>query len=240
MFLSKIVNYCISKLTIPYILTYFITHMTKIITKPVINLNNYLLSCTNQTKYLTCLLILLFSSMGWGQVSNYSFSSSSGTYTSITGGTLILSGTTALDTYVSGALTIPSFTLNGVSYTTAYVTSNGLLSLGTTAPSSTSYSAMNSTTGTGISICPFNADLDRVNSTAATELRFQTIGNEVVFQWTQFKRYLETESFDLQVRLNTSTGAILFVYKLNSGPNLLETHTPLFQKHTNPQLINLL
>jgi len=41
--------------------------MAKSITKLAHNLKNYLLSHTKQTKYFTCLLILLFSSMGWGQ-----------------------------------------------------------------------------------------------------------------------------------------------------------------------------
>jgi hypothetical protein len=41
--------------------------MTKSITKLAHNLKNYCLSCTAQTKYFTFLLMLLFSSMGWGQ-----------------------------------------------------------------------------------------------------------------------------------------------------------------------------
>jgi hypothetical protein len=72
----NIVNIRISILTIPHLLTYFIAFMTKSITqktstKQVQNLKNYFLSCTKPIKHLTCLLILLFSSMGWGQV-NYS------------------------------------------------------------------------------------------------------------------------------------------------------------------------
>jgi hypothetical protein len=72
----NIVNNRITILTIPHLLTYFIAFMTKSITqktttKQAHNLKNYLLSYTKQTKYLTCLFILLFSSMGWGQV-NYS------------------------------------------------------------------------------------------------------------------------------------------------------------------------
>ena len=49
--------------------------MTKSITKPLINLNNYLLSCITQIKYFTFLFMLLFSSMGWGQtyLANQSF-----------------------------------------------------------------------------------------------------------------------------------------------------------------------
>jgi hypothetical protein len=41
--------------------------MTKSITKLAQNLKNYYLSCKNQTKYFTFLLMLLFSSTGWGQ-----------------------------------------------------------------------------------------------------------------------------------------------------------------------------
>jgi hypothetical protein len=68
----NIVNNRITILTIPHLLTYFIAFMTKSITqktttKQVQNLKNYYLSCATQIKYFTCLLILLFSSMGWGQ-----------------------------------------------------------------------------------------------------------------------------------------------------------------------------
>lgn len=162
-------------------------------------------------------MLLFLYNVGWGQVANYTFASSSGTYTAITGGTLIISGTTALDSWASPtAITIPSFTFNGTAYTTAWVTSNGLLTLGGTIPSAYLYTGVS--TGTGPCICPFNADLDRVNTTVATEIRTETIGNEVVFQWKQFKRYGVTESFDFQIRLNTVTGAVVFVYQLNSGP----------------------
>ena len=76
--------------------------------------------------------LFLISNVGWTQnVANYSFASSSGTYTAITGGTVIVDGTTALDSWASStATTIPSFTFNGTAYTTAWVTSNGLLTLG--------------------------------------------------------------------------------------------------------------
>ncbi|WP_187658405.1 GEVED domain-containing protein, partial [Flavobacterium macrobrachii] len=151
-------------------------------------------------------------------VANYSFNSSNGTYTPITGGTVVRDGSLTLDSFTSGALTIPSFTLNGVSYTTAYMTSNGLLTLGGSAPSTTSYTAISTTTGSGIALCPFNADLDRANTTVATDMRWQTVGDEIVFQWTQFQRYLQTENFDFQVRLNRVTGIVSFVYRLNSGP----------------------
>jgi hypothetical protein len=68
----NIVNNRITILTIPHLLTYFIAFMIKSITQKgaknlVRNLKNYRLSCTAQIKYFSCLLILLFSSMGLGQ-----------------------------------------------------------------------------------------------------------------------------------------------------------------------------
>src|SRR3954468_470709 len=109
--------------------------------------------------YLALLLVLSFA-YSEAQVGNYSFSASSGTFTAITGGTVIRDGSVTMDSYVSSAITIPSFSFNGVSYTTAYMTSNGILSLGGTAPSSTSTNAISTTSGSGIAICPLNADLD--------------------------------------------------------------------------------
>lgn len=172
--------------------------------------------------------LFLWAGSSLGQVSAYSFTSSSGAYTAITGGTLLRDGTLTMDSWVSAVQTIPSFTFNGVAYTTAYVTSNGLLTLGGSAPSSTSYTAISTTTGSGIAICPFNADLDRATTTAASEIRWETVGNEIVFQWQQVKRYgsANIESFDMQVRLNTSSNNVVFVYKLNTGPGSSTSYYP--------------
>lgn len=131
-----------------------------------------------------------------------------------------------MDSYASGALTIPSFTLNGVAYTTAYMTSNGLLTLGGSAPSSTAYTGISAGAGSGICICPMNADLDRVSAAATSEMRWQTIGDEIIFQWQRICRYGIVESFDFQVRLNTVNGEVIFVYQLNSGPASSTSYQP--------------
>ncbi|MEI8049428.1 MAG: hypothetical protein WCI92_18755, partial [Bacteroidota bacterium] len=174
--------------------------------------------------FLVALLIL--SKVGTAQVATYTFNQSVLTYTAISGGTVLVDGTSAMDSWVSGAITIPSFTFNGVAYTTAYVTSNGILSLGATAASSTAYNGVSAGTGGGICICPFSADLNSATATAASEIRWQTVGNEVIFQWQQMQRYLQTESFDMQVRLNTVTNAVVMVYKLNSGPGSGTSYMP--------------
>ncbi len=145
--------------------------------------------------------------------SSYAFAATSGTYNSITGGTVISDGSvTTLDSYVSGSITIPAFVFAGVTYTTAWMASNGSLNLGGAAPSTTAYNVISTTTGSGISLAVFNADLYVVSSATSSEMRWQQIGNEVVFQWKNFRRYLETESFSFQARLNTVTGVITYVY----------------------------
>ena len=144
--------------------------------------------------------------------SSYTFAPSSGTYSEITG-TIITSTTTAdgLDSYVSGAITLPTaFTFAGASYTTAYVTSNGLLTLGGSAPSGTTYTAISTTTGSGITLCPLNGDFSAVGT---SDMQWAQVGNEIVFQWKNFHRYLESgEAFSFQARLNTSTGVVKYVY----------------------------
>lgn len=178
-------------------------------------------------KFFSFLLIFLaLTGSVAAQVNIYGFSQSVLTYTPITGGTMLINGTSAMDSWVSTAQTIPSFTFNGVAYTTAFVTSNGQISLGGTAPSTTTYTGISTGVGSGINLCPFSADLNRATTTTATEIRWEQVGNEIVFQWQGICRYNQTENFDMQVRMNTVTGVILFVYKLNSGPGSGTTYQP--------------
>jgi hypothetical protein len=160
---------------------------------------------------------------------NYVFSQSAGTFTPITGGTVIINGAlnSSLDSWVSSAITIPPVSIDGVTYTTAYVTSNGLLKLGGSAPTSTLYTAISTNpSGGGVHIAPFNADLNKVAATAASEIRWEQVGNEIIFQWSGWCRYGQTENFDFQARLNTVNSNIVFVYNLNSGPGTGTSYFP--------------
>ncbi len=83
----------------------------------------------------TCLIFIGLSARMYAQVSAYSFTQSSGTYTPITGGTLIQSPSTtaSLDENVFNALPI-GFTFNyaGTNYTTFSIGANGFIALGNT------------------------------------------------------------------------------------------------------------
>ncbi|TRW23097.1 T9SS type A sorting domain-containing protein [Flavobacterium zepuense] len=168
-------------------------------------------------KKITLLIALMFFVVtgSYAQASAYGFAQSSGTYVPITGGTVITSTTNyavTLDSYVSGQLTFTTpFTFGGTSYDKFYVTSNGIVSLGTTAPSEYQYRSLSNSTGTNVLFAPMNADLS-ANATGLSEIRWEKVGDENVIQFRNFRRWLKTESFNFQVRLNTVTGAIAFVY----------------------------
>jgi hypothetical protein len=150
---------------------------------------------------------------------SYTFTQTSGTYTPITGGTLIVSNVG--DSWQSGSIALsPGFSFCGVVYTSAYVTSNGLISLGgTTGPGLYETNGIaNNGSGSGIHLCPFNSDM--IGSTvsgASSSIRYQLVGNEHIFQWTDMSRWPSTtDRFSFQARLNHVTGVITYVYSVVS------------------------
>jgi hypothetical protein len=148
-------------------------------------------------------------------VSSYTFSQTSGTYTPITGGTLIVSPVPDYASYPSITLT-PGFNFCGTVYTNAFVTADGLITLG-------GASAVNVTNGistatTAALLCPFNSDMIGSSATgASSSIRYELVGNEHVFQWNDVSRYpSSTDRFSFQARLNHVTGTITYVYSVTS------------------------
>ena len=143
------------------------------------------------------------------QVNEYAFKQKNLSYTEITGGTVLWSGT--FDNEVSGAITIPSFTFDGVAYTSVYITVNGFVTFGL-APTATNYTPISSSgTYTG-AISAFGRDLIQAE-TGSPAIRYQQVGNEFVIQWKDVRRKtIAGEIISFQVRLNTSTNEIKVVY----------------------------
>ncbi|UPQ80769.1 GEVED domain-containing protein [Flavobacterium azooxidireducens] len=171
--------------------------------------------------WLSSLALMLSFLMGQGamaQVSTYTFSQSSGTYTPITGGTLAASGAGLDDTILSVILPT-SFNYNGTTITTVGFSPNGYLIMGN-ANTHGYIPISNSTTSSGI-IAALGTDL--VSASATSELRWQQIGDEIIFQWKEFKRYNSTpftnESVSFQIRLNTLTRSISNVYDGSASVN---------------------
>lgn len=174
-------------------------------------------------KKITLFLFALFTC--WqinAQVSSFAFSQSNGVYTSITGGTVSASGASLDDGILS--VTLPTaFTYNGNSITTVGFSPNGYLIMGNT--TTHGYTPLSSTaTSSGI-ISALGMDL--VSNAASSELRWEQIGNEIIFQWKEFRRYLATpESINFQIRLNTSNGQINVVYDAPTSVVASETRIP--------------
>lgn len=97
----------------------------------------------------------------------YSFSQTTGTFTPISGGTLLVTQTTtstsnagSLDDGTTYAVPIPfTFTFDGVGYTTCTVTNNGSLSFGGTAIAANVYAPLSTTTAYAGAIAAYGRDL---------------------------------------------------------------------------------
>lgn len=146
----------------------------------------------------------------------YSRTATTGTYSSISGtGTAVPS--LAADNAQSNLTGLAAMTINGTSYTNARVSSNGWLVLySSTAPTSTTESGILSTpiTNGGVCFAPMNADL-HISTAGGTNFYYQTIGNENIYEWYNFSRYASgggSDVLNFQIRMNTSTGEISFVY----------------------------
>lgn len=162
--------------------------------------------------FIAACITLIFTSMNFAQVANYTFSQTAGTYTEITGGTV--QGTTSNDDNNFNAINLGfTFTYNGVNYTQVSVNTNGFLAMGPTVVSS--YLALSTGTSNNV-VAPLNRDLQ---AQATSELMIKTEGtspNQVfIVQWKSYKRYGATgtgDDYNFQIRLNETLNTVEFVY----------------------------
>lgn len=168
--------------------------------------NNTLLIC----------VIALFSIFGasnvFGQVANYTFSESAGTYTTITGTTIHASG---WDDAVS-TNTIPlgfTFNFNGTNYTTCSVNSNGYITFGATTSANNLYTPISDNSGYAGVISALGVNLIDDN---ARDIIYRTSGtapNRVfTIQWRQARRSARGGRFDFQIKLTETSNIINVVY----------------------------
>lgn len=172
---------------------------------------------------LISLIYLFQHSNAFAQVSSNIFAQSSGTYTNITGGTVLFTGT--FDEDISAAITIPAFKFNCTTFTQLFVSANGYISFGS-APSGSDYTPISGNNTSGI-VAAFAADLD--NAAAGTpEIRYQDIGasTEFVIQWRDVKRFSITgERISFQIRLNYTTNVVRIIYGGTITANAATTPT---------------
>jgi hypothetical protein len=146
--------------------------------------------------------------------STYSFASSAGTFTPLTGGTV--SAINSDDT-ISGAVPIGfSFNYAGNTYTNVYASSNGFLSFNASSANS-AFNSIGAPAATSIPlIAPLWDDLDGFSTGAASYLTTGTAGNRVfTFEWLNWEWNYTTSAatISFQVKLYEADGKIEFVYR---------------------------
>ena len=191
-------------------------------------------------KKITLFLFALFTC--WqinAQVANYAFSQSSGTYTPITGGTVL--GTTTSDdqrfvdpAVLTGGTTTTgvgfpigfNFTFNEIVFDRVAINNNGWISLGQSSLTPSVNNASTSayeplTSAAAITPTLLRSRIagigDDLQAQTGSELRIETIGsapNRVfVVQWTNYREYGTTgQNLNFQIRLNETSNIIEVVY----------------------------
>ncbi|TNF50461.1 MAG: T9SS type A sorting domain-containing protein [Bacteroidetes bacterium] len=160
---------------------------------------------------LSCFLMFSALSSLNAQVSAYLFQYSVGSYTPITGGSVL--GTATNDDTSFPNLPIGfSFVYNGNTYTQFSCQSNGFIAMGTTITSS--YTPL-STGSTNNVIAAYGDDLQ--GNTTTGNLRYETIGTApnriLVVQWTSYRKFAATgDNYNFQIRLHETTNIVEVVY----------------------------
>ena len=158
-------------------------------------------------------LFLLSFLASFSQVQNYTFSASAGAYTPITGGTVLSITPLPIDAFNSTAIPV-SFTYNCTPVSAIRINADGHIGLGTYI-STTNYTPLSGTINASIGILSvLGRDLAASDVVGATpEIRYETIGNEFIVQWTDMRRSGTTgERINFQIRINTLTNVINYVY----------------------------
>ncbi|MCW3160930.1 T9SS type A sorting domain-containing protein [Chryseobacterium sp. WLa1L2M3] len=166
------------------------------------------------------------------QVNNYGFAQSVGTFTPITGGTILetATGTSGFESLYQVNpydVSLPfNFNYNGAVYSSIKVSSNGYITFGATAPgisntapisSDEAYSGAISIFGKGINTF---ANLGGVTGDIRTDVVGTAPNREMVIQWTNFRPAYSTSTtsayaFSFQIRLKETSNVIDMVY--NNG-----------------------
>ena len=177
------------------------------------------------------LLFIATSQIVNAQVNLYNFSQQTGTYTPVSGGTLLATatgntGSTNLD---EGVFPIPlpfDFIFNHQTYSTGTainMSANGFVTLGTTTPSNLLAAPISGSIAYDGAISAFGGNISSFFNVGGKsgEMRYEVIGTapnrELIMQWQNFRPTSATSitnvySFSFQIRLSESTHAIKIVY----------------------------
>jgi hypothetical protein len=163
--------------------------------------------------FLILAFLLFFSNITFAQVANYGFTQSAGTYTTPSG--FNNASPNNWDDAVTNISIGFNFTFNGTTYTTCNVNTNGYITFGTTAPSSTNFTPLSSTEGYAGAISALGRDLIE----NGPRVRYANTGSSpnrtLVVQWTNARRFnsgAQNGDFNFQIVLHETTNVIQVIY----------------------------
>ena len=154
-------------------------------------------------------LALGFSSLN-AQLSSYSFSQSSGSYSEISGTTV---STATWDDESSSVINIGfTFNYNGNNYTQFSINNNGFIGLGGTAVSS-SYTPISTGSSNNV-ISVFGRDLQGQTGSSIQYLLSGSAPNRVLtIQWKGYRRWsASSNNYNFQIKLFETSNIVQFVY----------------------------
>ena len=158
-------------------------------------------------------------------IGNYTFASSSGNYSTLTGGTTFLSGTWD-DGATTTLVTIPfSFTYNGTAYTSLGIDANGFITLG----------SLNTDVYCGLQTSPVNSisayGTDLVGASASSSITYGTRGSspnrQFVIQWSDCDHYGNgaVNHWNFQIILNETTNTVQVVWGTSTDVTTMGANT---------------
>ncbi|MGV8048801.1 MAG: carboxypeptidase regulatory-like domain-containing protein [Anaerolineaceae bacterium] len=168
-------------------------------------------------KLITLFFLMLFAAgVTQAQVANMLFTQTSGTYTEITGGTVLATGTFD-DTMITNVAIGFTFNANGVNFTTMNVNPNGYIKFDPTSTTTMGYTPVSSTGVATMVASILGRDLQSIAGIG--EIMVATSGvapsRVTTVQWKNVKRYgtsYADEVLNFQVKLYETTNQIDFVY----------------------------
>ncbi len=144
----------------------------------------------------------------------YAFSQYNNSYVSITGGTVFVDNSSpTMDDVVSGAITIPAFIFNNITYTSIYISSNGFITFGS-APTATNYTPISSTENYAGCVAAFAQDLGAFSS-FNSEIRYKLQGTDFIIQYKNVGRYSGSsvdEELSFQIVLDVANHKVGIIY----------------------------
>jgi hypothetical protein len=154
-------------------------------------------------------------------ITNYTFSASSGTFTTISGGILPAAGSGTADEGNANGIPIGfDFWYMGIRYTTISASSNGWITLGANITNATPVNNLSSGGAPRPILAPLWDDLDDQSTNNITYVTTGTAGSRIfTIQYINIKwsRTASSTVISFQVKLYETTGRIEFIYRQESG-----------------------